>query len=102
MAPKHPYLKEAKKAIFLDALDHGANSAQAAKRAKINVKTARGIKKRAEHITLLAEQENRPVPSLHERTIIAPKTGRRHALSELNSRQLDAAINQDQHHRYML
>jgi hypothetical protein len=102
MAPKHPYLSESEKAVFLDALDHGQNSSQAAKRAKINVKTARGVKKRAENYTYIAEQENRPPPSLHDRTIIAPKTGRRRVLSALNIEQLDNAVGQDKEHRHMV
>lgn len=83
MPAKHPYLTESEKAVFLDAIDHGTNTVQAAKRAKINIKTARSLRQRADTITHSNDENNLPT-SLHDRTIIAPKTGRRHALSELN------------------
>ena len=84
MAPKHPYIHEAEKAVFLDALDHGENTVHAAKRAKINIKTARCIKERADAITHSCIENTLPLPSLHDRCAIAPKSGRRKVLLELN------------------
>jgi hypothetical protein len=101
MAPKHPYTQEAEKGVFLHALDKGLTIINAAKEAHIKIKTARGIKRRADKITY-SNDENQLPTSLHDRTVLAPKTGRRHALSELNKEQLDNAINQDRHHREML
>jgi len=45
MAPKHPYTDEASKGAFLALLENGESIPSAAKRAKINIKTARDIKK---------------------------------------------------------
>lgn len=82
-------------------MDDGADIVPAAKKAKINIKTARDIKRRADTITVYCDQHNLPPLSLHDRTIIQPKSGRRPALSELQVNQLDAAINQDRHYREM-
>ena len=43
MAPKHPYTDEASKGAFLALLENGESILSAAKRAKINIKTARNI-----------------------------------------------------------
>jgi hypothetical protein len=71
----------------------------AAKRAKINIKTARNIKKRADNVTLYYDQHNLPAPLLHDRLAIAPKSGRRPALLELDLNRLDTAISQDRQYR---
>jgi hypothetical protein len=101
MAPKHPYLDEADKAAFLHDMDNGDDLIPAAKKAKINVKTARGIKKRADKIIVYCDENDLPPPSLHDRLIIAPKPGRHRVLTELDINQLDVAIGQDRRHRDM-
>ncbi len=35
MAPKHPYLNEAEKAVFLEAIDNGENIAPAARKQRL-------------------------------------------------------------------
>jgi hypothetical protein len=101
MPPKHHYLDEADKGNFLGYIDDGELLVPAAKRAKINVKTARDIKKRANKITVYCNQHNLLKPSLHDRVAIAPKSGRRPVLLELDLNQLDDAIDQDRHYREM-
>lgn len=99
MAPKHPYLHEAEKAVFLNSLDNGDELLHAAKKAKINPKTARSIKKRDDDKLAFAQQHHLPPPSLHDRTTIAPKSGRRRVLAELDIEKLDNTIGQDRHYR---
>ena len=48
MAPKHPYIDQARKAILIYDLDTYMPLVQAAKDSGINIKTARGIKRRAD------------------------------------------------------
>jgi dihydroxyacid dehydratase/phosphogluconate dehydratase len=84
MPEKHPYTPEASKGALLALLDNGDAIVPAAKKAKINIKTARDIKRRADSITTSYEQHNLPPPSFKERTIIMPKSGQRHVLSKLN------------------
>ncbi len=84
MPPKHPYIHEAEKGAFLHNLDNGDDVLLAVKKAKINIKTARDIKKRADTITQNCAENGQPPPSLHDRTIIAPKSGRRRIFSELD------------------
>jgi hypothetical protein len=98
MAPKHPYTDEASKGAFLALLENGEPIPSAAKRAKINIKTARDIKTRADKITVYCDEHNLPPPSLHDRVAIAPKPGRPHVLSELDINTLDATISSDRHH----
>jgi hypothetical protein len=101
MAPKHPYIDEARKGAFLTLLDEGDPIPSAAKKAKINTKTARGIKKRADQIVIFNDTHNLPPPSLHDQVSIAPKPGRPHVLSELDINTLDCTISSDRHHREM-
>jgi hypothetical protein len=56
-------------------LENGELIPSAAKKAKINIKTARDIKKRADKITIYCDEHNLP-PSFHDRVAIAPKPGR--------------------------
>ena len=98
MAPKHPYTDEAKKGAFLSLLEQGESILSAAKKAKINTKTARGIKKRADQITIYNNNHSLPPPSLHSRVAIAPKLRRPHVLSELDINTLDQAIGSNRHH----
>jgi hypothetical protein len=44
MAPKHPYTDEASKGAFLIFPKNGESIPAAAKKAKVNIKTARNIK----------------------------------------------------------
>jgi len=99
MASKHPYTDEAGKGAFLALLENGESIPSAAKRAKINIKTARGIKKRADKITLYCDEYDLPPPSFHDRVAIAPKPGRPYVLSELDINTLDVAIISDRYHR---
>jgi hypothetical protein len=101
MAPKHPYTHEAEKGSFLGFLDNGDDIVPAAKKAKINIKTARRIAHRDEDNYIYNDQHYLPQPSLHDRCTIAPKLGRCQALTELNIEQLDNAIGQDRRHREM-
>ncbi len=102
MPPKHPYIHEAEKGAFLYNLDNSDDIVLAAKKARINIKTARGIKRRADTITHTCAENSQPPPSLYDRTIIAPKSGRRRVFSELDIEHLDNAIGQDRYHREML
>jgi hypothetical protein len=61
MAPKHPYTDEASKGEFLALLENGESIPSAAKKIKINIKTARDIKKRADKITNVSKK-NLPDP----------------------------------------
>ena len=81
MPLKHPYIHEAEKGVFLQAIDDGADVVPATKKAKINIITARDIKRRADKIVIYNDQHNLPPPSLHDWTIIQPKAGRRPVLS---------------------
>ena len=101
MAPKHPYTDEASKGAFLALLENGESIPSAAKRAKINIKTARDIKKCTNKIIIYCDEHNLPPPSFHDQVAIAPKPGRPHVLSELDINTLDAAISSDRHHREM-
>ena len=99
MASKHPYTDEASKGAFFALLENGESIPSTAKRAKINVKTARDIKNRADKITIYFDKHNLPPPSFHDRLAIAPKPGRPYILSELNINTLDAVISSDRYHR---
>jgi hypothetical protein len=99
MPPKHPYTDEASKGAFLALLENGESIPSAAKKAKINIKTARDIKKRADKITIYYGEHNLPPSSFHDRVAIAPKSGRLHVLSEFDINILDAAISSDRYHR---
>lgn len=101
MAPKHPYTDEASKGTFLALVENGEPIPRAAKRAKINIKTAQDIKTRADKITIYCDEHNLPPPSFHDQVAIAPKLGRPHVLSELDVNTLDSAIRSDCHHRKM-
>ena len=48
--PKHPYTDEASKGAFLSHLGDGDSIPSAAKKARINVKTACNIKQRSDYI----------------------------------------------------
>jgi hypothetical protein len=56
MAPKHPYLNKADKGNFLGYIDNGEDVVPAAKRAKINIRTARDVKKRSDEIIVYNDQ----------------------------------------------
>jgi len=98
MALKHPYTDEASKGTFLALLENRESIPSTAKRAKINVKTARDIKNRADKITIYYDEHNLPPPSFHDRVAITPKPGRPHILSEPNINTLDAIIRSDRYH----
>ena len=84
------------KGAFLHTLDQGESIVQAAKELQLNIKTARGIKRRADQIS------NSHSPStLHSRAQCALKSGRPRVLSELNLNTLDQVIGQDRKHRDM-
>jgi hypothetical protein len=101
MASKHPYTSEADKGNFLGYIDDGEDIVPVAKKAKINIKTARRIAYRDKDNYIYNDQHYLPQPSLHDRCAIVPKPGRRQALTELNVEQLDNAISQDRKHREM-
>jgi hypothetical protein len=101
MASKHPYIDEASKGAFLAFLKNRESIPFAAKKAKINIKTARDIKKRADKITIYCDDYSLPPPSFHDRVAITPKPGKSHVLSEFDINILDATINSDRHYREM-
>ena len=102
MAPKHPYLEQEIKGAFLSKLDDGEELLPAARKLKMNDKTARSIKERSDQrITYYANYEL-PPPSLHDRACRAPKSGRRPTLSEVDINTLDQGIRVDRHHRDIL
>lgn len=101
MALKHPYTDKASKGAFLALLENRELIPSAAKKAKINIKTARDIKKRADKIIIYCDEHNLPPPSFHDQVAIAPKLRRSHVLSELDINTLDAAISFDRHYREM-
>jgi hypothetical protein len=101
MSSKRSYTSEADKGNFLGYIDDGEDIMPAAKKAKISIKTARGIKKRDDENTSYCDHNNISTLSLHDRTIIQPKSGRHQVLTELNIEQLDNAITQDRRHREM-
>ncbi len=75
---------KAEKGAFRHYLDNGDDIVPAAKKARVNIKTARGIKGRADTITHPCAENSELPPSLHHRTIIAPILGRPRVLLELN------------------
>ena len=87
MAPKHPYIEQARKVILIHDLDTSMSIVEAAKDSGINIKTARGIKRRADRISA-----DSLVFNLEERVQIAPKPGRHHILSEVDINTLDQGI----------
>jgi hypothetical protein len=101
MASSHPYIDEARRGVFLHDLDRGLNLIDAALDAEINVKTARGIKRRADEVVIFNDEHDLPSPSLHDRAAKKAKSGRPSILSELNINSLDQAISSDRKHREM-
>jgi hypothetical protein len=101
MAPKHPYIDEASKGAFLAFLKNGKSIPSAAKKAKINIKIARDIKKRADKIIIYYDDYNLPSPFFYDRIIIAPKSERPYIFSEFNINILNVIISSDRHHREM-
>jgi hypothetical protein len=101
MAPKHPYTDEASKGAFLAFLENGESIPSAAKKAKINIKTARDIKKRADKITIYCDEHSLPSFFFHDRVAIAPKSGRFYIFSEFDINILNATISSDRHYRKM-
>jgi hypothetical protein len=101
MAPNHPYTDEASKGAFLIFLENEESIPSAAKKAKINIKTARNMKKRADKIIIYCDEHSLPPSSFHDRVVIAPKPGRPHILSKLDINILDDIINFDRHYREM-
>jgi hypothetical protein len=101
MAPKHPYTDEASKGAFLIFLENEESIPSAIKKAKINIKTARDIKKRADKVTIYCDDHSLSSLFFHDRVAIAPKPGRFHILSKLDINTLDATISFDRHHREM-
>ena len=100
MPPKHPYTKNGVKILLLNALDYKEPITRAAESLKINIKTARGIKRRADKIS----NDSSILPSvlnLKERAQIAPKPGKHRVLSEVDLNTLDRGIRQDRKHRDM-
>lgn len=101
MPSKHPYIHKAEKGALLSSLDNGDTMIPVAKRARINIKTARSIKKRSDDIIIFCDEHNEPPLSLHDRCTIAPKSKRPQALSEVDLNRLDVAIGQDRCYRKM-
>src|ERR1700721_442301 len=101
MATLHPYIDKARKGVFLLDLDRGFDIIDAALDAEINVKTTRGIKRRADEITIFHDKHDLPSPSIHNRAAKRAKSGRPFALSELDINSLDQAISSDRKHREM-
>jgi hypothetical protein len=99
MAPKHPYTDEASKGAFLAFLENGESIPFSAKKAKINIKIARDIKKRADKIIIYYDEHSLFFPFFHDRIVIAPKSERLHVFSEFDINILDAAISSDRHYR---
>ena len=97
MAPKHPYINQARKAILIHDLDTSMSITAAAKDSRINIKTARGIKRRVDQISV-----DSTVFNLEERVQLAPKPGRYRILSDLEINTLDQRISKDKKHRDML
>jgi hypothetical protein len=64
MPPKHPYVDDTSKGAFLALINKGDALLPAAKKAKINPKTARAIKRRADKITVYCNNNNLPPPPL--------------------------------------
>jgi hypothetical protein len=101
MAPKHPYIDEASKGAFLAFLENGESIPSAAKKAKINIKTAQNIKKRADKITIYCDDHSLFSPFFHDRIVITPKSERSYILSEFDINILNAIISSDRHYREM-
>ena len=87
MAPKHPYIDQARKAILIHDLNTQMTIIDAAEDSKINIKTARGIKRRVDQIS-----NSLSVFNVEERVQIAHKTGRPCILLELDINTLDQSI----------
>lgn len=101
MAPKRPYLSQEDKATFINKLDLGIELLLAAKNLKINLKTARNIKKRVDNIIIYNDVHYLPPPSLYDRVALVPKIGRPYVLFELDLNILDKGISIDRKHRDM-
>ena len=101
MAPKHPYIKQGLKELLINKLNYQIPLLQAAKALKINIKTARSIKRRTDQIS----KDSSTLPlvfNIEERVQIAPKTSRPRILLELDINILDQGIRKDRKHRDML
>jgi|GEM_PF-6859585 len=90
------YTSQEVKGALLHTLDQNEPIVQAAKELKINIKTARGIKRRADQIS-----DSHSPSTLHIRAQNALKTGRPKVLSELDLNALDKGIGMDKVHRHM-
>jgi hypothetical protein len=101
MAPKHPYTDKASKGAFLVFLENGESIPSAAKKAKINIKIVRDIKKRADKIIIYCDDHSLPSLFFHDRVVIAPKLGKFHIFSEFDINILDVIISSDRHYREM-
>jgi hypothetical protein len=101
MPPKHPYIDDASKGALLALINNGDTLFLATKKAKINPKTARGIKRRADEITVYCDTNDLLLPSLYDQVTIAPKLGRPQVLSEIQGNQLKEACKQDRQHHEM-
>jgi hypothetical protein len=101
LALKHLYNDEASKDVFLIFLENGESILSAAKKAKINIKIVRDIKKRADKIIIYCDEHSLPSPFFHDRVVIAPKLERIHIFSEFDINILDAIISSDRYYRGM-
>jgi hypothetical protein len=95
MPLKHLYINNTSKGTFIALINNRDTLLPATKKAKINPKTARAIKRRADKITIYCDNNNLLPPSLHDQVAIAPKIGRPRALSEIQGNQLKEACEQD-------
>jgi hypothetical protein len=82
--PKYFYTDEASKGAFLSYFNDGDSIPSAAKKTRINIKTARDIKQRSNYIQIYYDNNDLPLPFLHDRVATAPKLGRPYILLEIS------------------
>ena len=102
MPLQHPYIDSARRAILIHDLDKHMPIVEAAVDSGINIKTARGIKRRTDQISRVLLDSSVSLPSVYnieERIQVASKSGRPRILSELQINTLDKGIEIDRKHR---
>jgi hypothetical protein len=101
MASKHPYIDDATKGHFLGLVNNGDAIPLAAKKAKINIRSATRIKKKSHDHQIYNDAHNIPPLSIHDRVQVLLKSARRYTMSKVSGNQLKDTIKSDRHYREM-
>jgi hypothetical protein len=91
MAHKRPYTDEATRGAFLGLLDHGVALPEAAKELHLKPQIARDLNHRDKRLKIYCDDHSLPPPSLHNRVVVKPKSGRPHIFLEIDGNRLKEA-----------